>query len=326
MTGLGFGLGFGLDFSLTVLIPTYRPGEDLKLLLERLALQKKLPDRVLIINTEEKYFPGDIIDAYKDRFKSFSVFHIGREEFDHGGTRHLGMQFCSTDLVLNMTQDAIPKNPYLTERLCRAFDDPKVAAAYARQLAKPGADDLEYYSRKFNYPAVSRIKSEDDLGRLGLKTFFCSDVCAVWRRDVYFALGGFEKKVIFNEDMIFASKLIRQGYKIAYCADAQVWHSHHYGPVRQFHRNFDLAVSQADHPEVFAAYPSEGEGLRLVKGTAGYLLKKGNPAGIFSLFLLSAGKYAGYFLGKRYKKLPPGLIRVLTDNPAYWEGIRRVKQ
>lgn len=51
-------------------------------------------------------------------------------------------------------------------------------------------------------------------------------------------------------------------------------HSHNLSPLEQFHRNFDMAVSQADHPEVFEGLPSEGEGIRLVKQTAVKLLKK----------------------------------------------------
>ena len=65
-------------FTLTVLIPSYRPGKELKELLRRLSRQKKRPDRVLILNTEEAYFPSGIIDEFRDRFPVFSVFHIDR--------------------------------------------------------------------------------------------------------------------------------------------------------------------------------------------------------------------------------------------------------
>ena len=73
------------------------------------------------------------------------------------------------------------------------------------------------------------------------------------------------KKPFFNEDMIYAADLIHAGYGIAYAADAKVVHSHNYSCSQQFHRNFDLGVSQAQYPEIFDGVPSEGEGLRLVK-------------------------------------------------------------
>ena len=89
----------------------------------------------------------------------------------------------------------------------------------------------------------------------------------------------------------------------------RVYHSHNYSCMQQFHRNFDLGVSQAEHPEVFEGVPSEGEGIRLVKKSMAYLLKTGHVWLIPGLFLQSTSKYAGYFLGKRYKKLPEKMIR-----------------
>ncbi len=69
---------------------------------------------------------------------------------------------------------------------------------------------VEAYTRIFNYPKESRIKSKEDLPKLGIKTFFCSNVCAAYRKSEYNALGGFPLHTIFNEDMIFASHLLKQ--------------------------------------------------------------------------------------------------------------------
>ena len=238
----------------TVLIPTWRPDRKLNELLDRLSKQTILPARVLLLNTvdgDEDSQVMESVDAFRDRFPVLSVFHVDRKDFDHGGTRHLGMTFADTSLVLCMTQDALPKDTNLIRHLVRCFDDPLVGAAYARQLAGKGSSAAEQFTRTFNYPPVSAVKSAEDLETLGIKTFFCSDVCAMWRRETYFELGGFERPTIFNEDMILAGKMIRAGYRIAYAADAQVWHSHSYSAAKQLRRNFDLGVSQADHPEVF---------------------------------------------------------------------------
>ena len=62
-----------------------------------------------------------------------------------------------------------------------------------------------------------------------------------------------------------------------------------------------------------------GEGIRLVKKSMAYLLKTGHIWLIPGLFLQSVSKYAGYFLGKRYKKLPEKMIRSCTMNPEYWK-------
>ena len=81
-------------------------------------------------------------------------------------------------------------------------------------------------------------------------------------------------------------------------------HSHNYSGIQQFHRNFDLAVSQADHPEVFSGIRSEGEGIRMVKQTAAFLVKSGKAYLIPKLIYTSGCKYLGFLMGKRYRRLP----------------------
>ena len=306
----------------TVLIPTFKPDRKLNELLRRLSKQTMLPSRVLLMNTVEGDEDGQLtesVDEFRDCFPVLSVFHVDRKEFDHGGTRHLGMSFAVTELVLCMTPDAIPKDRHLISSLAKWFDDPLVAAAYGRQLAAKGCSPEERFTRSFNYLETSRVKSKEDLEELGIKTFFCSDVCAMWRRETYFEMGGFERRTIFNEDMILAGKMIRAGYRVVYDADAQVWHSHSYSCVKQLKRNFDLGVSQAEHPEVFSMASSTGEGIKMVKQNAAWLLRSGNGIRIPKLVLDSGCKYIGYFLGKRYRKLPRKLILKLTDNRTYWE-------
>ena len=106
---------------------------------------------------------------------------------------------------------------------------------------------------------------------------------------------------------------------MAYVPEAKVVHSHNLTPMQQFHRNFDLAVSQAEHPEVFADLKSEGEGIRLVKQTAKYLLLHFKGFLIPELVVSSGCKYLGYKLGRNYEKLPKKMILWCSMSPLYWE-------
>ncbi len=227
------------------------------------------------------------------------------------------------EFLIYMTQDALPVNEKLVENLMAAFQDERVGAAYARQLPSGDSSSIERFTRTFNYPPESRVKSEADLPELGIKTYFCSNACAAYRKAVYMSLGGFESRTIFNEDMIMAGRIVQSGFKIAYTAEAQVIHSHHDGCFKLFKRNFDLAVSQVEHPEIFEGTRSETEGIRLVKLTAAYLLKAGKPWEIIPLILQSGSKYAGYRLGQNYRRLPGWLILRCTLNPGYWKREER---
>lgn len=247
------------------------------------------------------------------------IHHLTKEQFDHGGTRDQGIRKCSGDIVICMTQDALPADRFLVERLLEAFSNPDVWAAYARQLPAKDCSEIEKYTRSFNYTAESFIKGKENIEELGVKTFFCSNVCAAWRRGAYLEQGGFEKKTIFNEDMILAGKMILAGGKVAYCADAQVIHSHNYHAKDQFHRYFDLAVSQVMHPEVFGNVSSESEGMRLVKKSIRHCLRIRKPWLVFSVLTNNAGKFLGYKLGQHYRMLPPKVIQMCTMNQTFWQ-------
>lgn len=299
-----------------VLIPVYRPDGKLTELLKRLKMQNYPIHRVILMNTEEKHFPTELTGIW-DRVE---VYHLAKEEFDHGGTRDRGVRMSTADLVVCMTQDAMPADETLIEELVKPFDDPKVWAAYARQLPNEKCREVEKYTRSFNYPEQSMVKTKEDLDRLGIKTFFCSNVCAAWRREKYLELGGFVKHTIFNEDMILAGTMIKQGGKIAYCAKAKVIHSHNYSAFQQFHRNFDLAVSQTMYPEVFGGIRSESEGIKLVKKSLSYCIKIGKPWLMIQVVTQSAGKLLGYKMGQRYRSLPMWLILRCTMSPSFWRG------
>ena len=300
-----------------VIIPTYKPGKEFEKLIGRLQKQEYPIHKIIIINTRTDIFPEEL---NRSNYK-IEITHIEPDQFDHGGTRNMGAGMSDADIVVYMTQDAIPVDEKLIGTFAKIFEEnPDIGIAYGRQLPREESNIIERYTRRFNYPEKSLIKTKEDLPKLGIKTFFCSDVCAAYRRNYLLSAGGFENPTIFNEDMIFAGKRIYAGDKVAYVAEAKVIHSHNYTGRQQFHRNFDLAVSQAQHPEVFEGVPSEGEGIRMVKATAKYLVRNGYPWKVFMLVYQSGCKYIGYFLGKRYEKLPMWLILKCTSSRKYWKN------
>lgn len=288
-------------------------------MIEKLQAQTVPVSRIILMNTEQKYLDRLLYGTTLEReHHNITVKHLSKREFDHGRTRNQGVKLSDADVFVMMTQDAIPADDFLIERLLTGLRGEKTAVAYARQLPGKGSSEAERYTRQFNYPEQSRVKTKEDLPELGIKTFFCSNVCAAYRRDVFDSLCGFVNRAIFNEDMLYAAKAVEAGYGIAYVSQAMVYHSHNYTYRQQFRRNFDLGVSQADHPEVFAAYPSESEGIRLVKSTVAHLKKKGMWNKIPSVIIQSGFKYMGYLMGKRYRRLPGRIVTACSSNREYW--------
>lgn len=301
-----------------IIIPLYKPGKELFELLDRLESQTLPVSNIILMNTEEKYFTQLIYGTdFSHRYRNVRVFHLSKREFDHGRTRRKGVSLSDAPVFVMMTQDAMPKDEYLLERLTSGLDG-DVAVAYARQLPGEDSSVLERFARLFNYPERSAVKSAEDVERLGIRTYFCSNVCAAYRRDLYNELGGFVKHTIFNEDMIYAATAVKAGYKIAYEAEAQVVHSHNFTCAQQFRRNFDLGVSQAQHPEIFGNVRSESEGMRMVKAASAYLRKNNMRRKLFYFYLQCFCKYAGYLLGRNYRRLPRRLVLACTADPGYW--------
>ena len=304
------------NHTVDVLIPVYRPDSDFLNLVYDLRKQTIPPGKIILMHTIPESGPDSFPDF--SEYPEVEIHDVLKAEFDHGGTRNEGIRFSAADYVLLLTQDVLLYDHKLIENLLDGILENEAASCYGRQLPKHGCSLLESRTRKFNYPEESRVQSRETLDTLGIKTYFSPDVCCLYDRKVYLALGGFESPAIFNEDMIFAWKLIEHGYRIVYCAEACVYHSHNYSGKEQLRRNFDLAVSQADHPEVFSRVSSEKEGIRMVRETALEFVRTGKPWMVFPLIYQSFMKYTGYFLGKRYRKRPERMIMKLTMNREYW--------
>ena len=302
-----------------VIIPTYKPDHTFKRLVEMLEKQTVKINKIIVMNTEEKYMEAlHIGTRFLAEHKNLSIFHLSKKEFDHGKTRNRGASKSEADILVFMTQDAVPADEYLIENIIKPFENPKVACSYARQLPALDATVTERLTRAFNYPDKSSLKGKKDLDRLGIKTYFCSNVCCAYKAEIFRELKGFVNHTIFNEDMIYAAKVVENNYRIAYAADAKVVHSHNYSGKQQFHRNCDLGVSQAQHPEVFEGISSESEGIRMVKDTIKKLKEAGAGKEIPGYIYTTGCKFIGYRLGRAYKKLPGWLVMKCTMSPYYW--------
>ncbi len=299
-----------------VIIPAYHPGKEFATLIKRLEKQSVPIHRIIVMNTEESMWNKE----WEKLSDVMEIHHLAKSEFDHGGTRAQAAELSDADVMIFMTQDAMPADRELLAELLKALEqDENIAAAYARQLPNAECSFVERYTRAFNYPDRSIVKTKKDMDQYGIKTFFCSNVCAAYKKDIYQKQGGFVRRTIFNEDMIYAGGLIQAGYGIAYAAEAKVIHSHNYNCMQQFHRNFDLGVSQAEHPEIFEGVPSEGEGMRLVKKTLSHLVRSEKIWLIPGFVMQCAGKYAGYLAGKNFRRLPKKFVLWCTMSPNYWK-------
>ncbi|MGI5969605.1 MAG: glycosyltransferase family 2 protein [Lachnospiraceae bacterium] len=306
--------------SLDVIIPVFNPKAGFNAVLDAVCKQTLTPDTIILMWTIPHKSSKEAEQKKAENFLggNIKIVYVKQKNFDHGGTRRLGMTYSKADYVVCMTQDALLENEYVFEHLNKAFADENVAASYAKQVPYDNCSEVERLVRSFNYPDSVRIQNKGTFEKYGIKTYFLSDVCAMYRKSCYEETGGFVKKTIFNEDMLMAAALTDIGYTVMYMPDAHVIHSHNYSCMEQFRRNFDLAVSHKQYEEVFSRASSESEGIRMVKKVSKILCRK-HKAYLIPEFIIQSGfKFMGYRVGKIYNRLPKAVIRRCTMNKGYW--------
>jgi len=299
---------------ISVIIPVYGTSEDhVRGLLLSLREQTVVPDEILLVETCENGVPGIRIDLPSVRHLT-----VRREEFDHGRTRNMAARAASGDILVFMTQDVEPADRTVIENLTRPLSAPGVRAAYGRQLARPGAKPTERFLRLFNYPEESRVTAAEDIPRLGIKAMFFSNVCSAVRRESWEKAGGFPPGIVLSEDLVLAAELVHRGYRIAYAADAGVYHSHAGSWLRQFRHYFDIGTMLAENAALHRIPPPEGEGRRFLREQILFLARTGNRRWIPYALFETAMKFAGYLLGRRFPHLPFAWKSAISLNRTYW--------
>ena len=275
------------------------------------------------INVDDVYVidSGSIDDTVQlARDAGFNVIRIDYGTFNHGGTRQLAVAgLHDYDLIVFLTQDAVLSDTDSIDKLLLPFEDDNVAAVCGRQLPRQKAGVIEAHARLFNYPETSAVNSINDAGNKGLKAAFLSNSFAAYRVSALGEVGGFPANVIFGEDMYVAVKLLKTGYRVAYAADASVYHSHGYSFYQEMQRYFDMGVFHASEPWIRQDLgDAESEGLKFVVSEYKYLLRHEFwriPEGMFRTLL----RYTGFRLGLIEKWLPIRLKQKLAMNKGYFK-------
>lgn len=298
----------------SIIIPSLNPGDSFTYLLDAVKKQS-LSGELIVIDSLSSDNTVECAISYGAK-----VIVVKKSEFNHGGTRNLAAENSAGDILIYMTQDAVLVDEFAFEKLIACFCNERVGAAYGRQLPRSGAHPIEAHARIFNYPTESKVKSMSDAHEMGIKTAFISNSFAAYRRKALEEVGGFPPDTVFGEDTYVAAKMLMAGWKVAYSADASVYHSHSYGFFEEFKRYFDIGVFHSREVWIRQNFgQAEGEGLRYIKSELNYLWNK-RPQLIPSAVLRTLFKFIGYKLGASEKNIPLWLKQVLSMNRLYWES------
>ena len=297
---------------ISVICPIYNGEKYIKDLNNKLINQKNIESfDITYLLTESK-------DRSEEELKKVNAKYelIKKEEFSHSLTREKAAYKAKGDIIVFITQDIKILDEDFLYKLTNDIDKNICDASFAKQICDNKT--IERYTRMSNYPNESRVVSKEDIKNLGIKTYFYSDAAAAIRKDTFIKLNGYDGKVLLtNEDMYIAYKLINNGYKIKYCADAEVIHSHEYTYKTLFKRYFDQGVFLKQH-EYIANSGANSSAMQLVKFVAISSLKEKNFRAFFDIIPNFAVRFIANKLGHRYNKLSKEKVLKYTSNINYW--------
>ena len=144
------------------------------------------------------------------------IQHISREQFSFGRSLNMGCEAATGDVLVITSGHCVPADSEWLYKLCQPILEQKVDYAYGRQLG--GRDSHFSESRIFAkyFPEHSAIPQEG---------FFCNNANSAISRNTWEAYR-FDEELTGLEDMELAQRLVRNGGKVGYVADAPVYHYH----------------------------------------------------------------------------------------------------
>lgn len=206
------------------------------------------------------------IELVKQLETNFEI--IDSKNFSHSLTREKTAMKCEADILVFITQDIIIKRKDWLYNLVKDIINNKCVASYSRQICE--TNSIEKYTRESNYPKESLIKDKSMIKDLGLNTFFFSDASSAIKTSIFKRLNGYDNKHLpTNEDMYIAYKIIQNGYRIKYCADSEIIHSHEFS-FRELYKRYKLTGQFFKENKYLNQYSTTHSGINL----AVYILKR----------------------------------------------------
>ena len=278
--------------NIEIICPLYNAEEYIENLDNSLKFQKNVEIKeITYILTKGTDNSEKILDKIKAKYTT-----IEAKDFSHSLTRENAAMKSNADILVFITQDIEIKNDDWLEKLVQPIINNEAEACYSRQLTK--YNNIEKYTREKNYPEESFIVSKADIEKMGLRTFFFSDASAAIKTEVFQKLNGYDqKKLELSEDMYIAYKIIMNGYRIKYCADSIVYHSHDFTLKQLYKRYYDTGVFFKKN-----AYLDKYGTNKTGGGLATYILKRAiqdkNIKVILEFFPNMIARFIGMKMGK----------------------------
>lgn len=144
------------------------------------------------------------------------ITHIRKEDFSFGRSLNLGCRFADGDALVFVSGHCIPASKRWLQELVRPLADGVVQYTYGRQI---GAETTKFSEARLfakYFPEHSLLPQDG---------YFCNNANAAIDRETWQRLQ-FDESLTGLEDLELAKRLVDEGGKVGYVAEAPVHHIH----------------------------------------------------------------------------------------------------
>ena len=199
--------------SVSVVVRTYNESKHLGELLAKIR-EQVLPQRnveVVVVDSGSTDNTVRIAEAHGAR-----VVTIAQSEFTFGRSLNIGCEATSGDVLAFVSGHCVPVGEDWLRNLTRPIREQRAVYSYGRQIGNGATRFSEHQLFLKYFPDESKTPQEG---------FFVNNANSAIAAETWRSLR-FDEQLTGLEDMELGKRIVASGSRIAYCADAPVYHLH----------------------------------------------------------------------------------------------------
>lgn len=195
----------------TAVIRALNEGQHIGRLLSGLERQSRPVDEVVVVDSGSTDDTRDISQQHGAK-----IVEIPKREFSFGRSLNYGCDAATGDVLLIVSAHVYPVYDNYVENMVRPFEESRVSIVYGRQVG----DERTKFSES---RVMLKWFPESSIWDQGHP--FSNNANAAVRRDVWAELR-YDEELTGLEDLEFAKRVLAQGGRVSYVAEAPVVHVH----------------------------------------------------------------------------------------------------